>query len=310
VVRSTPPLVAFGPELPGWGSWQWVGADLLAALDGPYRVVPFQNDRVPDCDLVFLVKHALPPDLLASLARRSALVYAPIDFYGSGADIDADGPALRRCARVVVHCERLRRYFEPYAPVEYLDHHVKFAPPPRAAYRAAGPLLWVGVRTNLPPLVEWVNRFPLPSELVVLTNPEVPGQLPTPAQVGFRGDRAVRMAEWSPEGQLDWTQECRAALDIKGDDFRSRHKPPAKAIDFLASGIPLAMNAGSSPVEHLARLGFDVASPLDMDYWLSREYWEETQRFGAALRELLSLPHVARRCRRILDAVLAERAGR
>ena len=56
-----------------------------------------------------------------------------------------------------------------------------------------------------------------------------------------------------------------AAIDIKGDDFRSRHKPPAKAIDFIASGVPLAMNPDSSMVEHLARMGFDVASPLDTE---------------------------------------------
>ena len=83
--------------------------------------------------------------------------------------------------------------------------------------------------------------------------------------------------------------------------------PPAKAIDFLASGVPLAMNADSSPVEHLARMGFEVPSPLDTERWLSREYGEETRRFGAALRELLSLERIGLRYKRIIEEVLAER---
>jgi hypothetical protein len=97
------------------------------------------------------------------------------------------------------------------------------------------------------------------------------------------------------------------AIDIKRTDFRSRHKPPAKAIDFIASGLPLAVNADNSPVEHLARLGFEVASLLDTDRWLSREYWKETRRFGQALREILSLEGIGRRLKWIIDDVLAQK---
>ena len=63
----------------------------------------------------------------------------------------------------------------------------------------------------------------------------------------------------------------------------------------------LAMNAESSVVEHLARMGFEVASPNDPHWWLSREYWEETVRFGRALRELLSLKRIGLRYKRIID---------
>jgi hypothetical protein len=64
------------------------------------------------------------------------------------------------------------------------------------------------------------------------------------------------------------------------------------------------MDPDSSPVEHLARMGFAVASPLDTEWWLSRTYWEETQRFGRALRELLSLERIGRRYKRILEEVV------
>jgi hypothetical protein len=301
------PVVAVGPEMPGWGSWDWVGADSLQQLSKSFAVAPFRGPDVPDCDLVLLVKHPLPPANIAQAASRAAVLYCPVDCYGSATEIDADRGWLRRCSRVLVHCERLRRYFEPYAPVESLDHHVKFAAPMRARCRRAGPFLWVGVRSNLAPLVEWVNAHPLPGALRILTNPEEGRPVPSAAEVGIRPEHAVRIEAWSPGLQLQRTREARGALDIKGSDFRSRHKPPAKAIDFIASGVPLAMNPESSPVEHLARMGFEVASPLDTDRWLSSDYWEETRRFGLALRELLSLERVGRRLTRIVQEVLAER---
>src|SRR3989442_9412999 len=108
------------------------------------------------------------------------------------------------------------------------------------------------------------------------------------------------------ERRMELTAGARGAIDIKGSDFRSRHKPPAKAIDFIASGLPLAMNLDSSSVEHLARMGFDVASPLDTERWMSREYFEETCRFGRAVRELLSIRRIGRRYKRIVEDVLAE----
>ena len=64
------------------------------------------------------------------------------------------------------------------------------------------------------------------------------------------------------------------------------------------------MNPDSCVVDHLGEMGFDVASPLDVEHWLSREYWEETQRFGAVVRELLSLERVGRRWRNVIQAVL------
>lgn len=304
------PTIAFGPEMPDWGSWRWVGSDLAGELLGSYQTAFFSGDEVQPSAAVVVVKHMLSPTVWQQLAARSGLIYCPVDFYGDSSQVEADAGMLRLCSRVVVHCERLGRYFEPYVRVEYMDHHVKFvAPMPRTPSRRSH-VLWAGVRTNLPPLVAWINAHPLPADLVVLTNPETPGVVPGPTEFGFRADRVVRTMEWSPERHLEMARTARAALDIKGQDFRARHKPPAKAIDFIASGLPLAMNRDSSPVEHLARMGFEVADPLDAERWFSRDYWEETRRFGRAIRELLSLERIGRRFKRIIDEVLAERGER
>jgi hypothetical protein len=278
-------------------------------LAGDFSTRKFQPWETPRGDVLVLVKHVPPPGWIETIDPRTAIVYCPVDFFGDVASIDTEAPMLRRCQRILVHFERLRKFFEPYAPVEYLDHHVKFVAPKRDHFQAEGDLLWVGVRSNLPPLVEWVNQYSLPGPLDVLTNLEESGQSLASADVGFHPEITVRIHNWSPQRQIEMTATARAAIDIKGDDFRARHKPPAKGIDFIVSGVPLAMNPDSSTTEHLARMGFAIADPLDTDRWLSREYWEETRRFGLALRELLSLERVARRFKRIINDVLAERRG-
>jgi glycosyltransferase involved in cell wall biosynthesis len=306
---ASPRTIAVGPVMPGWGSWEWVGTFLLGQLAGHYRVSAFEPWRVPYADVVVVVKQAPPPGWVDEVARHAALVYCPIDHYGEPAEIDADAPWLRACAKVLVHCRRLQPHFAPLAPTAYVDHPLKFATPTRKTYRSDGPLLWVGVRSNLPPLVEWVNAHPLPAPLDVLTNPESPGRVPGAAELGFRADREVRVHEWTPERHLQFTREARAALDVKGDDFRSRHKPPAKAIDFVASGLPVAMNPGTSPAEHLAALGLKVPSPLDVGTWLSEWYWKETKRAGERLARELAPGRLANRFRKAAEEAFAARPG-
>jgi hypothetical protein len=301
-------MLAIGPETPGWGSWNSVGADLGGALSRWYRTVTFDSNGPRQCDVALVVKHPLPREWWQSASPRPPVIYCPIDSFGSAGEIDQNGDWLRLCSRIVIHCERLWKYFSLYSATRYIDHHIKFAGPPQAEYHAEGPILWVGVRTNLPPLVDWVNSHDLPRELVLLTNPEDPTAPLDPTQYGFHRDKKVNMECWSEERHLAWLGRAAAAIDIKGDDFRQRHKAPAKALDFLAAGVPLAMNRDSSSVEHLAKLGFDVADPNDRDRWLSHEYWDETNRFGRAMRELLSRDRIAWRFRRLIDDVLLERA--
>jgi hypothetical protein len=299
------PIVAFGPVMPGWGSWSWIGADVAKELDKYFSTVTFSGAAVPECDVLIVVKHALPFNVIDQVSRRARIMYCPVDYYGSASHIDADAAMLRKCSRILIHSESLRKYFAPYAPVEYMDHHVKFVCPMRKSFRKTGYILWVGVRTNLPALVDWVNAHPLPCELRILTNPEDPENVPSPEMVGLKSELPVRIENWTPEKHLKLLAGARAAIDIKGTEFRSRHKPPAKAIDFIASGVPLAMNPASCVVDHLALMGFEVASPLQPERWLSKEYWQETQQFGRALRELLSLKRVGMRYRRIIQEVVS-----
>jgi hypothetical protein len=191
-----------------------------------------------------------------------------------------------------------------------LDHHVKFVPDEMGPYRSDGFVLWVGVRTNLPAMAEWVNGHGLSRPLVVLTNPEVAGSRMRAEEYGFSSRNRVTIEEWTPERHLQLAGRASGAMDIKGSDFRSAHKPPTKAMDFLAAGVPLAMNGDSSSTEHLAGMGFELARPDNEEWWFSREYWQETQAFGRAVKELLSRQRIGVRLRGILEEVLLEDFGR
>lgn len=300
---SARPVIAFGPRLPGIGSWEWVGADLVQALAADFETVAFEGAFVP-CDLIVLVK---PPDrrILARIPPDVPLIYCPIDRYGSAAEIDRDWRLLRRSAVIVTHAELLRKYFAPYARVESVDHHLKYTAPLRDRYLSTGPILWVGLRSNLPPLVEWINHHGLPETLVVLTNLQE-HEPPEPRRFGFRANGHVRIERWSASRHRELTAQARAAIDVKGDDFRQRHKPPTKALDFLASGVPLALNAGSSPDRYLRRHGFPPATPDDPRRWLSRAYWDETRAFGRRLREELTLERVTGWFRALITDVLQQ----
>jgi glycosyltransferase involved in cell wall biosynthesis len=307
VNQPTPTAVAIGPRMPGWGSWEWLGADLAAALRGRFEVREFDGADVPACDAVVVVKHALPVEVVEALSRRARVVYAPVDHCGSVADIDAAHPMLRRCSRIVVHSERLRRCFAPYTRVEYVDHHVKFVTGEPVDVPDDGEVLWVGVRTNVPYLGEWLRRHPLPCPLRVLTNFENPGSPPSATELGLGGVPDVVLEHWTPETHLRRLGGARGALDVKGFDFRQWHKPPAKALDFVAAGLPLAMNRESSAVEHLReRYGFDVPTPLETDRWFSRAYRDETLELAVRLRGELSLERIALRWAGIVEEVLDE----
>lgn len=293
------PTIAFGPENPEFGSWQWLGIDLARELARDHEVCVFRA-QIPAVDVVVFLKFLPEADVLTAVRARSAVVYCPVDLYGSAAEIDGDVPRLRACDQIVVHCVRLRHYFSSYAPTIALDHHLKYTIPIRTTEVPDGPILWIGERSNLPPLVAWWQASRLPAPLVVLTNR---AEEMTPRELGFPPAADVRLETWSPEAHRAWLTRCRAVIDLKGDDFRARHKPPAKALDYLASGIPLAMNAPSSSVEALAALGFAIPSPEETDRWWSCSYAEECRRIAPRLREELSLSRLGSSWRALLHEV-------
>ena len=310
--------VAIGPVMKGFGSWEWVGHEMAVELRATFEVVEFSNE-LPEADVIVFVKFPPIQTQWPQIAMTTAkIIYCPVDFYGSAAEIEAAGPFLHQCNRVVVHSQRLARYFQRFSQVEYLDHHVRFFNEELAECTADGPILWTGVRTHLPTLAEWVNQFSLPKDLLVLTNFEQCEDDVSAEKFGFSHRNTVTVSRWSEATHRQAIREASLAIDIRGNDFRERHKPPTKAMDALSAGLPLAMNQSAVAVDYLESLGFrcvrlpevfssESADGLQTSFerWMSFEYRTETQQFGQAVRELLSRRRIGIRLERIIRQAAA-----
>lgn len=305
--------LAIGPRTAA-ASWEWVGRSMADELTSDFNVVLFDSfDQVVNAELVLIVKQRPPAGFVDETLRRgSRLFFAPIDVYHDPREIAADAGILGACEAVLLHSETLlpalSRRCRKIVPVE---HHGRFVLPAPAPYRTQGFLLWLGAFEHLPYLLHWLERNPPPIDIRLLTNlasraSRVKGhftayQLGVSLRVTDSGINGCPAQEWSEAAQAEMMQACRAAIDIKGDSFNQRTKPPTKAQQFVASGVPFGCNPGHPAIAYFRRHGFDVADAADFDRLLSRSYWEETQRLAVPLRANLSLPAVGQTYRQALS---------
>lgn len=314
--------VAVGPIAPR-ASWRWLGPHLAASLAGTCTVRFFDEGELPSCDVAVFVKERPVRPLRQAQDRGVRVLYMPVDFYRSRAQLEADAPFLGQCASLLVHSRVLGRFLAPYnAAIRHVDHpnlHGLAAKPP---YRTDRTLLWIGDFLNLPYLLRWAERSGVPGELKLLTNARrtsIKGMAMTLAlarrlgvELDVRRDRVngIPMIEWDPATQRTLMAAASAAVDIKGgeEDFQQYTKPPAKAHQFVASGIPYATNRESSSVLELREEGFDVADVEDPGRWFSRDYWRRTQDFSRSLEERIAPEAVARVYRRCVEEAIESRS--
>jgi len=308
--------IALGPIRPKT-SWAWAGFDVGRELSKYYEVELFESMREPPAaDIVLVVKH--PPSLEFIERCKAPVVFCPIDHYADTAAINEDAPMLRRCRAILCHSPTLAPYLEPFAPLHRVEHYLRFALPEPVDFKSSGPVLWTGGFEHAPHLVSWLKAHPLEEEVHILTNyrdtraVEVASEVatkvlgkpldivetPTGARLGPH-----RLRRFSERRQARLMAECRAAIDIKGDDFGQRTKPATKVQQFVASGIPTAVNPNSAPALWFQALGFELASPLDSARWFSRAYFDATRAVARELRETLSLTSVGRKYRDILESL-------
>jgi hypothetical protein len=243
--------VAIGPELPEFGSWNWLGIGLRDALQSTYQTSTFTDLRQPPAaDVVVFLKFKPPLETLKQLRRQNCrLIFLPVDVYGSASEIDLDIESIGCFDLVIVSSRRHLRYFNSMANVEYVDHPLKYVlPKPRETW-TRGPSLWIGRQCNIGPVVDWANQQ-AELDLWILTESEE--RELSPKDLGFHNPKNVRVGTWSESKHIDWLAQASVAVDIKGNDFRARHKPPAKAFDYLASGIPVLTNQGASVALEMA----------------------------------------------------------
>lgn len=309
--------VAFGPatDLP---SWDWVGVDTANALGKFCEVTIFENfGKDPAADIVVILKHCPPAEFVDAVhARGGKIVYLPIDRYESEAAILGDRDFLGRCDLVMLHSAALLPFIARYCrAVQPVEHHCRYALPEPAAFHADGYLLWVGAAQHLPYVIAWLDDHPVPMEVRLLTNlHDVRGRAAARFKAYAMGmslqvqDNQVNgypVFRWSEAMQRTMMRECRAAFDIKGQDFNQLTKPPTKAQQFAASGISFGCNSGSPVEAWFHAQGFAVAHADDFQRLTSRAYWEATQVFAQTLRHALSMDSVLQTYRQAFASILS-----
>ena len=310
--------VAIGPISPR-ASWRWLGPHLASSLADTCTVRFFGDGGLPRCDVAIFIKERPRKPVHQACDYGCRIVYLPVDFYRSQAQLDADAPFLGRCSGLLVHSRPLGASLARHnSAIWHVDHpnlHGLAAKPP---YRPDGYLLWIGDFLNLPYLLRWKEKTELPCELKVLTNgrhTSVKGMAMTIALAGrlgvdldVRPDRinGIPMYEWDPATQQAMMAAAKAAVDIKGgeEDFSQFMKPPTKAQQFIVSGIPFATNGNSPTARDLLDSGFEVADVEDHRRWFSHEYWRSTQAFSAVLGARIHPEAVAFAYRRCLEEVI------
>jgi len=311
--------VAIGPQLP-LASWNWVGFDLARELAKYFDVAPFSQRpgtlALNPCDVVVVVK-----SLEAAFFRGAKVLYFPIDHYTSLSAIEQDAGLLERCSAIGCHSAALVPVFRRRcARVFAIDHHAKFALDTLAPYRHEGPILWIGAFEHVPYLLAWCQRWPLPLPLVICTNvghvwgrqqaAALARRLGVPLRPTATTLNGHKLVPWCERGQRELLRQAKAAIDIKGgpwlgtDFWWQQVKPPTKAQQFVASGIPLAMNPDSHSAAYFQSCGLTLASPREPDRWLSRPYWDETQRCAAVLRPQWTLEAVGLQAKAQIEALV------
>jgi hypothetical protein len=307
--------LAIGPAC-DFPSWRWVGADTAGELARYFDVEVFYSfNRIPPCEAILIIKHRPPLQVVKALYDRGVkVIFAPIDSYAGHAEIHRDRAFLEVCDLVLSHSEPLLKSLRPYcARIALIEHHGKYTLPALASYKQDGYVLWVGGLQYAPYLVDWLARHPLRREVKLLTdlgNWEAASAARSLARrLGFRldiGPHSINGYEahtWSKTEQLQMMQDCKAAIDIKGEDFNQLTKPPSKAQKFVSSGIAFACNSETSANAYFRDRGFELACPTDLDWWFSRDYWQQTCRFAEELRERISIEVVGLRYKTELQSL-------
>ncbi len=308
--------IAFGPErdVP---SWNWVGFDAQREIAKYYKVATYTSMRTaPQADIVVVVKQ-LPDDgfIVSARKNKSKIIYCPIDFFNSREHLIDCGNTLKKMDAIVSHCERLNPLLRPFNNrVFYADHNNKFALPEMSSYKKNGYILWVGGCQYTAYLIQWLQKHPLKHEIKILTDIENGRAcqaadnlanemgLNVRIQVNSNNINGIETHKWSERLQYEMMCECKAAIDIKGDDdFNQKHKPATKAQKYIASGLPFAINEDSYSHEYFLNRGFKVCSPTDTRRWFSEDYWEETRIAGTKLRKETSIESVGKKFSEIIE---------
>lgn len=268
-----------------------------------FQVTHFSDfESIPAADIIVFLKFLPSVGVLARVSQQARVVFMPVDIFGSCGEIDENAERLQHVALTIVHSRRLSRYFSAYCNVEYLDHPLNFTLNSPRRTTESGPLIWIGQQCNLAPVIDWLNSDRSVREVWILTN--FPDDLNISDIEKDLIRSRVRIEQWTPASHMRYLELATAAIDIKGNDFRSRNKPPAKSFDFAASGIPVIVSRGSSADYDFGHIKY---TPLYSDSWqvkLDDDYRQYVYDKAFPLRNFLNAEYVWTQLREALEREL------
>jgi len=305
-------MIAIGPVSKA-PSWQWVGLDTIKELSKYFHVEIFNNfTHLPKSKIILIIKQ-LPTHgfVRQAVNDNKKIIYCPIDYFDNLNDIHIFGSVLSLCTIILSHAESLIPIFKKFAPTFLIEHNGKFTLPQMATYKKEGYVLWIGGYQFVPFLLQYLNIHHFNFDLKLLTDYKKKNAIgranSTARELGISlNTKHLEMYEWNEELQVKMMQECKAAIDIKGNTFSQQHKPPTKGQKYIASGIPFAINTKNNCYNYFKSKGFNICSP-DEDRWFSKEYWAQTRDFAKYIRQITSIEDVGKNyCQYIQRLVVPE----
>lgn len=283
-------------------TWEWVGFDPGRELSKYFDVEFFSEDNgsMPKYQMaVFVKKQPLKWHIERLLEAGGKFIYIPVDNYERPDQIESDAEMLKQCSAVVIHCERLRPYFEKYCKkVVYIDHHNRFGLNEMVPYRRDGHAVWIGCKDHLKWAVEALRETRLGIPIHFVTGPldriHITDRLP------ILDDH--RIIEWNPRNQEIAMRGARCAFDIKGNTWQQMMKPATKAQKYIMSGIPTAVNPDSYSYEYFLNRGMKMQCP-SANFSTSELDYKITKFVGEELRNELTLQKIGEKYRDLIKEV-------
>ena len=203
-----PLKIAVGPvmERP---SWAWIGRGIVQELEKLYNVVEFQKTLPSHSDVIIYIKH--PPWQDADCP----IIYCPVDFFQNEVQIYRYCRILCRCDLVLSHSRRLIPYLQQYTQVEYVDHQLKYILPTVAEYKTSGPILWVGMSDNLPPILTYLCAHKLPEPIHILTDCIPPDDVIQELFAKAKTNNVIDIDCWTPPKQIEWLAKAKATIEYQ-----------------------------------------------------------------------------------------------
>lgn len=308
--------VAIGPQKDA-PSWNWVGFDTSRELSKYFKIINFDSIKAPVlADVVLLIKQ-IPTLNFVDVAnkRGTKLIYCPIDYYQDYNQIMKDGPILKKMNMIVTHSKRLDRLFVKHNnKIKFIDHNNKYMLPEISSYKKNGFVLWIGGCQYVSYLIDWMLNHSIKSEVKICTDLSngratnaamfLGKKLGINLKITDKTINGIEAHDWNERIQYELMKEAKAAIDIKGEgNFNQHHKPPTKAQKYVASGIPFAINSASYSTEYFKTKGLDLCTPSNTTRWFSEEYWQQTVKTAASLREETSLDAIGLKFKSYIEEV-------